>query len=156
MPMPMPASSWTLFRWAKKELPPKKLIINSADNFFKGNSQNFILAKKTYHWQILKIYSRRNQIVLQYWILPQRTKVLRHTNPGKQCIWDPENEPHHEKNLFMAYANNKRRRSACASAQSDQHLCCSLPIQYNISSFWICNSWLSLASVAEQASLSLT
>ena len=32
----------------------------------------------------------------------------------------------------------QRRRSACASAQSDQHLCCSLP-SFNISSFYIWN-----------------
>ena len=45
-------------------------------------------------------------------------------------------------NLFMPYANNKvlaRRRSACTSAQSDQHLCCSLPRSYNTSSFYIRN-----------------
>ena len=33
----------------------------------------------------------------------------------------------------------QRRRSACASVQSDQCLCCSLPRQYNISSFYIRN-----------------
>ena len=33
----------------------------------------------------------------------------------------------------------QRCRSACASAQSDQHLCCSLPKKYNICSFYICN-----------------
>ena len=33
----------------------------------------------------------------------------------------------------------QRHRSACASAQSDQHLCCSLPRKYNISSFYIRN-----------------
>ena len=65
-------------------------------------------------------------------------------------------------NLLMPYANNKgadqpahtrttkaqislrireqqRRRSACTSVQSDQHLCCSLPRKYNISSFYIWN-----------------
>ena len=31
----------------------------------------------------------------------------------------------------------QRPRSACASAQSDQHLCCSLPRYYNTSSFFI-------------------
>ena len=33
----------------------------------------------------------------------------------------------------------QRRRSACASAQSDQRLCCSLPTFYNTSSFYIRN-----------------
>ena len=33
----------------------------------------------------------------------------------------------------------QRHRSACASTQSDQHLCCLLPIEYNISSFYIKN-----------------
>ena len=31
------------------------------------------------------------------------------------------------------------RRSACASAQSDQRICCSLPRYYNTSSFYIRN-----------------
>ena len=37
-------------------------------------------------------------------------------------------EPGDEKTCFMLYENNnlQRPRSACASAQSDQHLCCSL------------------------------
>ena len=42
----------------------------------------------------------------------------------------------HEKMCLMSYANNKRRRSACASAQSDQRLCCSLFRYYNISRFY--------------------
>ena len=49
-----------------------------------------------------------------------------------------------EMSLIMrksAYAicDQQRYRSACASVQSDQHLCCSLPREYNISSFYICN-----------------
>ena len=36
-----------------------------------------------------------------------------------------------------AICEQQRRRSACASTQSDQHLCCLLPGQYNIS---ICHS----------------
>ena len=56
-----------------------------------------------------------------------------------------------------AICKQQRRRSACASTQSDQHLCCSLPRQYNISSFFIRNfKPLVLASVAVQAGLSLT
>ena len=39
----------------------------------------------------------------------------------------------------FALCEQQRRKSACASAQSDQHLCCSLPRQYNISSFFIRN-----------------
>ena len=38
-----------------------------------------------------------------------------------------------------AICEQQRRRSACASAQSDQRLCCSLPRQYNNSSFYIRN-----------------
>ena len=38
-----------------------------------------------------------------------------------------------------AICKQQRRRSACISAQSDQRLCCSLPRQYNISSFYDCN-----------------
>ena len=39
----------------------------------------------------------------------------------------------------IALCEQQRRRSACASAQSDQHLCCSLPRYYNTSSFYIQN-----------------
>ena len=39
----------------------------------------------------------------------------------------------------FAICEQQRRRSAHASAQSDQHLCCSLPRWYNISSFYILN-----------------
>ena len=38
-----------------------------------------------------------------------------------------------------AICEQQRRRSACASAQSDQHICCSLPRKYNTSSFYIRN-----------------
>ena len=38
-----------------------------------------------------------------------------------------------------AISERQRRRSACASAQSDQHLCCSLSRQYNASCFCIRN-----------------
>ena len=62
-----------------------------------------------------------------------------------------------------AICKQQMLRSACASMQSDQCLCCLLPRQYNVSSFYIFNfmalsgfSWLSLASLAEQAGLSLT
>ena len=38
-----------------------------------------------------------------------------------------------------AICEQQRRRSAYALVQSDQHLCCSLPRQYNTSSFYIQN-----------------
>ena len=38
-----------------------------------------------------------------------------------------------------AICEQQRRRPACAFAQSDQRLCCSLPRQNNISSFYIRN-----------------
>ena len=57
------------------------------------------------------------------------------------------------RNPVYAICEQQRRRSACASAQSNQRLCCSLPRYYLISIFAV--SWLSLASVAGQAGLSL-
>ena len=36
-----------------------------------------------------------------------------------------------------AICEQRKRRSACASAQSDQHLCCSLSRKYNISSLFL-------------------
>ena len=44
-----------------------------------------------------------------------------------------------------AICEQQRRRSACASAQSDQHLYCSLPRQYDIFSIYIGN-FMTLAS----------
>ena len=39
----------------------------------------------------------------------------------------------------FALWEQQRRRSACTSAQSDQHLCCSLLRQYNICSCYVLN-----------------
>ena len=39
-------------------------------------------------------------------------------------------------NVSYVICEQQRRRSACASAQSDQRLCCSLLIWYNISRFY--------------------
>ena len=47
---------------------------------------------------------------------------------------------HVMKKPIYATCEQQRRRLACASAQSDEHLCCSLPGLYNISSFYIRNS----------------
>ena len=47
---------------------------------------------------------------------------------------------------IYAICEQQRRRSTCASAQSDQRLCCSLPRYYNSSSFYIQN-FKPLASV---------
>ena len=49
-----------------------------------------------------------------------------------------------------AICEQQRRRLACASAQSDQRLCCSLPGQYNISSFYFYN-FKTLASLCSLA-----
>ena len=38
-----------------------------------------------------------------------------------------------------AICEQQRRKSACASAQTDQHICCSLPRSYNIYRFYIGN-----------------
>ena len=43
------------------------------------------------------------------------------------------------KKPIYAICEQQKRRSDCASAQSDQHLCCSVPRKYNISSFYIRN-----------------
>ena len=57
-------------------------------------------------------------------------------------------EPRHEKTRF-AIREQQRRRSGCASAQSDQRLCYSLLRYYNTFSLW-------LVSIAAQAGLNLT
>ena len=47
-------------------------------------------------------------------------------------------EPHHEKTC-LCHMRTTRRRSACASAQSDQRLCCSLPGWHNTSTCYLQN-----------------
>ena len=47
-------------------------------------------------------------------------------------------EPRHKKTCF-ALCEQQRRRSACASTQSDQHLCCSLCRWYNTCSCYVLN-----------------
>ena len=46
---------------------------------------------------------------------------------------------HVMRNPFFVICQQQRRRSVCASAQSDQRLCYLLPRQYNISFFYIKN-----------------
>ena len=53
--------------------------------------------------------------------------------------WRGSNMSHVMRTPVLAICEQQRRRSACASAQSDQRLCCSLPRQYNTSSFYIRN-----------------
>ena len=56
----------------------------------------------------------------------------------------------------IALWEQQRRRSACASVQSDQHLCCSLPRQYNIPPVSISKiSSLQLHSLSLSLSLSI-
>ena len=50
----------------------------------------------------------------------------------------------------LVICEQQRCRSACASAESDQHLCCSLNRQSNISSFYIPN-FKPLASICGSA-----
>ena len=47
-------------------------------------------------------------------------------------------EPRHEKTC-LCICEHQRRRSVCAFAQSDLHLCCSLPRSHDTSSFYIRN-----------------
>ena len=50
------------------------------------------------------------------------------------CIWARPWE-----NVYYAICEQQRRRSACASPQSDQRLCCLLPRQNDTSSLYIWN-----------------
>ena len=60
-------------------------------------------------------------------------------NSVSDCKQQPY-EPRHDKTCFCHMWTTKNRcRSACASARSDQHLCCSLPRSYNTSGFYIWN-----------------
>ena len=53
--------------------------------------------------------------------------------------FDGRHMSHFMKKPVYTICEQQRRRSACASAQSDQRLCCSLPGKYNTSSFYIQN-----------------
>ena len=66
-----------------------------------------------------------------------------------------QNEPGHEKPAVSIY-EQQRCKSACAFAQSDQHLCCSPPNSIIPFSAKSKISRLYLAFVSEQAGLSLT
>ena len=50
-------------------------------------------------------------------------------------------------NLFYAICEQQRRRSACASAQSDQRICCSLPGYCNTTTYYSQN-FKTLASLS--------
>ena len=59
--------------------------------------------------------------------------------------WDEPEMSHVMRKSVFAICEQQRRRSACAFAQSDQHLCCSLPGYYNTSTGYSRN-FKSLAS----------
>ena len=63
---------------------------------------------------------------------------------------------HIMRKLVFATYEQQRRRSACASSQSDQRLCYSLLRQDNICSFYMQNLKPVASSIAEEAGLSLT
>ena len=58
---------------------------------------------------------------------------------GSVCLSWNYNMSHFMRKPVYAICEQQRCRSACAYAQSDQHLCCSLPRWYNNSSFYIRN-----------------
>ena len=64
------------------------------------------------------------------WAMPWENPT--HNIKGKR------NQPHHEEIRF-AICEQQRHRSACASTQSDQRLCFSLPREYNTSACYIQN-----------------
>ena len=74
-------------------------------------------------------------------------------NKGCYMIWARSCE-----NVSYSICEQQRCRLACASAQSDQHLWCSLPRWYSASSFYIWNvkTPAKLVAVAEQTGLSHT
>ena len=68
-------------------------------------------------------YDQTGRMLRLIWVFAGCTVIL------FVLSWGGSYEPRHEKTCF-ALCEQQRRRSACASAQSDQHLCCSLPGQY--------------------------
>ena len=61
-----------------------------------------------------------------------------------------------QENLFSGVCEQQRRRPACASAQSDQCLCCLVRGKYHIKTYSKRNFTILAISVAEQAGLNLT
>ena len=73
------------------------------------------------------------------WFITNRMLLKLHVTIVRQINALIGHMSHVMRKPVYAICEQQRRRSACASAQSDQHLCCSLPRQYNVSSFYIRN-----------------
>ena len=75
------------------------------------------------------------------WALWNETQNFFFEKAQNMCLYSSTwNKLSHVKwKPVYAICEQQRRRSACASAQSDQRLCFSLPRKYNISSFYIRN-----------------
>ena len=93
-------------------------------------------------------------------ILYQNCSLFLNNHNGHNWVWansvDPDQTPAPAvwarscENVSYAICEQQRCRSACASAQSDQHLCCSLLRQYDIYTCYI-QSFVILASFCNWA-----
>ena len=80
-------------------------------------------------WQGVNKYSNYPAVIESILILQMKPEYV--STPKKEFIWAGPWE-----NVSYVICKQQRRRSNCASAQSDQHLCCLLLRQYNISRFY--------------------
>ena len=91
-----------------------------------------------------------------YFLVPLLSHFIFFLHIKNQNIFlDKTHAPPPQDNQMVSPLCHVRRRSACASAQSNQHVCCSLLRQYDIFSIYISN-FMTLATLAEQTGLSLT
>ena len=106
-----------------------------------------------YWFQDLTDFCTKNFLIIPAWILylrnwntqntehvsNEKIRLINNLHQGnlsrKEYIWAEPWE-----NVSYVICEQQRRRSACASAQSDQRLCCLLLRQYNISRFYSRNS----------------
>ena len=84
---------------------------------------NFIF-KTGLHFQACEPWFAKAYVSDQQWKTVTLSNQILHL--GFNFCINIENEPFMRKPIYAIY-EQQRRRSACASMQSDQRLCCSLP-----------------------------
>ena len=89
-------------------------------------------AHKVYHAvsHTAKLYPNSYLVIVIIGTVKGKVSLLEYHNEKWARPWE---------NVSYAICEQQRHRSACACAQSDQHLCCSLPRQNNTSSLYIRN-----------------
>ena len=113
-------------RYARKWVPvpqEKRFFLNL---IMVSQYWNFIITfpSSWYHWNTVRKEVKLADIYSSSFILHEPAwgkKIFSKNTKGHTCMSHVVRKP------VYAICEQQRHRSACASAQSDQHLCCSLP-----------------------------